>query len=81
MKPGGRIVIADETIPKSALLRVLILPFVRWPFFRVLSLVTSNKYRKVFDVEKMYARAGLVKIKTHGNPFQYLALVEGFKKE
>jgi len=79
LKPGGRIIIADETLQEEILLQHII-KLIRGPFFRILSKKTNNKFHEIFDPVQILRDAGLIDIIQIKAPGGYLGLSIGYKK-
>ena len=80
LKPGGRIIIADETLQEKIILRHVV-RLIRDPFFRFLSMKTNNKYHEIFDPPHILRDAGLTDIEQIKVSGGYFGLTIGYKKD
>jgi demethylmenaquinone methyltransferase/2-methoxy-6-polyprenyl-1,4-benzoquinol methylase len=80
LKPGGRIIIADEVVPLTPVHR-LIHSLVRLPLLAVTFLVSSNSTRPIDDLVGEVTEAGFLidkEVRSHGDSF---AIVIGRKRK
>jgi demethylmenaquinone methyltransferase/2-methoxy-6-polyprenyl-1,4-benzoquinol methylase len=80
LRPGGRLIIADEVVPKSALRR-LVHHIARLPLFAATYLVSGKSTHPINDLAREINAAGFIVEKESRSRGDSFAIVVGFKKE